>query len=290
MHNAINMAAAVGLLWLMLRIHVLRNWTAGTTADVCRRWALVATASCLVAAIVRFVDVPLQRQSAGQYLAAVLLLSPVIGILGARQPGFRAWPWFVVLPMIVVLQWPSLSEILAGPADSALEIPTPTFGGFVLVLVMGFGNYFGTINTLAAMCSGLGVLLIALPVTEFVAMTNAWCFPVGSLLLAFSVTLLPGRYWEVTASTATEHRDVTALWIDFRDLYGIVWAKRVMDRVNQFASREAWNVRLTLDGFVSASEPSELSLSSDKIGPRQIEVLCWVLKRFVDPEFVKRYL
>ncbi|MEZ6130878.1 MAG: hypothetical protein R3C59_19585 [Planctomycetaceae bacterium] len=292
MNHAIDVTAAISLLWLTGKIRRLHSWTAFSTADTCRRWALVAAIVCMAAVIGRLGErvLPLPWRSALQYLAAVMLLSPVIGILGARRPGFSAWPWFVVLPMIVVLQWPVISELLVGRADAVVLVPTPTIVGFVLVLVMGFGNYFGTLNTLAATVSGLAVLLIALPVTEFSDVVPSWAFPFGCLLLSFSVTLLPGRYWEIPVAAADERSDnVTLLWIDFRDLYGIVWAKRVMDRVNQFAVRERWDVRLTLDGFVPAGE-SLTEWSSDSVTPRQVEVLCWVLKRFVDPEFLARYV
>lgn len=196
--NIIYAATGLALLWLFQQVSRLHTWTAGTTANACRQWACVATFICCAAVLGRitWLRIPVLWQSAAQYLAAVMLLSPMIAVLGARRPGARAWPWFVVLTMIVVLQWPSVSELLAGSANSAVQVPTPTFAGFVLVLIMGFGNYFGTINTLPAVFGGTAVLLIGLPVSELMPFETSWCLPTGCALLVFSITLLPGRYFE----------------------------------------------------------------------------------------------
>lgn len=293
--NIAYVLCGLALLWLFQQIRHLHKWTVGTTANACRQWACVATTICWVAVLGRITwfGIPVQWQSAAQYLAAVMLLSPVIAVLGARRPGARAWPWFVVLTMILVLQWPSFSELLAGSVNSAVQIPAPTFAGFVLVLIMGFGNYFGTINTLAAVFGGTAVLLIGLPVSEMMPFENAWSLPTGCALLVFSVTLLPGRYFEppeTVTSDASPAECVNQLWADFRDLYGIVWAKRVMDRVNQFAARERWNVVLSLDGFVSHSTTTAPEFVHVAPDSRPVQVLCWVLRRFVDPVFFQRYL
>lgn len=227
-----------------------------------------------------------RNRSAVQYLAAVMLLTPLIAILGARRPGANAWPWFVVLPLIVVLQWPSISQLMSGSADTPIELPTPTLIGFLFVLVMGTGNYFGTFNTGAAMMAAVGTVLIVLPLTEWGPVQSSWPLPAGCMLLAFAGSLLPGRYLEAAPTADCENPDLRQLWTDFRDLYGIVWAKRVMDRVNQFAERESWDVRVGLDGFVSSSDGQP----TDAVSDRAVEILCWVLRRFVDPVFLQRYL
>ena len=283
-----NALAGVSLLLLLRKTTALRLFTASTTADAPRRWAVAASVICLLTLFCRFewFSIPIQIQSALQYVAAVMLLTPFIGILGARRPGANAWPWFVVLPLIVVLQWPSVSQLMAENADTAIEVPTPTLIGFAFVLMMGTGNYFGTVNTGAALCCAVAASLLILPLTEWMNFENWWCFPGGCLLLTLASLLLPGRYFQKNAFAAEGVCDLPRLWSDFRDIYGIVWAKRVMDRVNQFAEREAWDVRMSLDGFIGADDGTLRTSAAN----RQIEVLCWVLQRFVDRPFLRRYL
>jgi len=282
-----NVLAVCSLLMVLRQIFAVHCRTASTTAEQPRRWAIFAIAIGIVAVACRFpvAGVPLLWQSAFQYLFAVLLLTPFVAILGARQPGAAAWPWFVVLPLAVVLQWPSISQLLTESRETMIEIPTPTAFGFVLVLVMGLGNYFGTTHTAAVGLCSLAILLVAWPVFEWGHGSRFPGLPLGCIVLAIAALMLPKRFRHAVASPA--ENDVAGLWADFRDAYGIVWAKRVMDRVNQFADRESWLTRLTLDGFVDLSgNMSQNSSPAD----REVEVLCWVLRRFLDHSFMQQYV
>jgi hypothetical protein len=298
--NAVAIPLLLFVAWRTLRLHAI---TRKTTAAGALCWAVVAVLACLVTAVchLEMVTVTPRIGSVMQYLSAVLLLTPLIHILGARRPGITAWPWFVVLPLIMVLQWPAVSELMGDNSDAAIRIPSPTVIGFLLVLLMGSGNYFGTACTSSMLCSATGATLIVLPVTEWVAFSEEWLFLLGCTMLAIAAALLPRQFFREDTADLTP----SELWSDFRDLYGIVWAKRVMDRVNQFAEREHWDVRMTLDGFHSVpTEPEDMENSgvnsqapesdaqSVPVVPaaRSWQVLCWVLRRFVEPEFLRRYL
>lgn len=280
--------AALSLLFLIKQCTAVRHFTIHSTAEASRRWSIAAVTACLVSISCRWLvdDSSVQVSSAIQYFAAVMLLTPLISVLGARRPGTNAWPWFVVLPLIVVLQWPSLSQLMSEDVTTAIEIPAPTAIGFLLVLVMGSGNYFGTSNTGTAVVSAAGTLLFLLPVTDWIAYSNGWHQPTGCILLAFASSLLPGRYASAQENAEATTPNASGLWIDFRDLYGIVWAKRVMDRLNQFSERERWDVRLSLDGFVQINDGSAV----DSVEARPLQILCWILRRFVDAAFLRRYL
>ena len=295
-----NALAIPSLLFVAWRMYRLTAITRATTAAGARIWATVAVVACLVTAVCRL-DVMAVTPRIGsvlQYLSAVLLLTPLIHVLGARRPGITAWPWFVIFPLILVLQWPAASELLGNTSDAAIRIPSPTVIGFLLVLLMGSGNYFGTGCTTSMLCGVAAATLIVLPVTEWASFSAAWLFPLGCAMLASAAALLPPRFFLRDISVVSPSQ----LWSDFRDIYGIVWAKRVMDRVNQFADREHWDVRLTLDGFeavpadpAGASVGSLPAVRSSQFAPvepseRSWQVLCWVLRRFVETEFLRRYL
>ena len=272
----------------------LKHVTRHSTAEPARRWAIAAVLCSLATTTLQLAPdaVAVQIRTALLHLSVTVQLTPLISILGARRPGVRAWPWFVILPMLLVFQWPSASQVMAESAGTAVVIERPSSLGLMFVVVMGAGNYFGTRFTCAAVLGALGIFTQHFAVSEWaidlgVSPGNVWLVAAGTTVVCIAV-LQTGLGTRTDAPTGLWQE----LWVDYRDIFGIVWARRVADRVNQFAVRESWNHRLTLDGFVSAdAEPStQTEARNDQVTGREGRVLCWILRRFVDREFLERYL
>ena len=260
----------------------LRSSLAGLTAHSASVWAVAACCMAMTALSLRLVpNVPAGITSSVHSLAATLMLAPLLDILGARNPGHRAWPWFVIIPMIVVLQWSTVSHLFAERLVTPVTTPPPATIGFLLILLMGSGNYFGTKNTSACLLGGTGIVLFLLPVTEWGTWPGDLSCAASGLFLAIAALLVEGRLKSCDSATGHDR-----LWTDFRDIYGLVWARRVMDRINQFAEREKWNVVMTLDGL-QTRDNSELNTDECE---RPMEVIRWVLQRFADEDFLDRYL
>jgi len=260
----------------------LRTYVTGLTVQTAWKWAIAAIGATLIATGLRLIPiVPSGITSAVHSIAATLLLAPLVDILGARNPGHRAWPWFVVTPMIVVLQWSTISHLFSERLETALVTPLPATIGFLLVLGMGTGNYFGTANTAACLFGATGIGLFTLPVTEWYLWPGDAVCLASSICFAIAALLIEGRLKANNSEAGHEQ-----LWIDFRDLYGMVWSRRVMDRINQFADREKWNVSMTQDGFRPRNESAQLAEDTE----RPEEILRWILRRFADDEFLNRYL
>ncbi len=218
------------------------------------------------------------------YASAVLLLAPFIAVLGARRPGAAAWNWFVVLPMIVVLLWPAVSSIATGSIHDAFELPTPMALGVVLVMVMGLGNYFGTRFTLPVLVTAAGPAFILRSLTQSDVVRKPdvnSCIWIASVILGIAAIVFLFRLTRPAASTTTANRvdQLNRMWIDFQERFGVVWSKRVMDRLNQFADRERWPFTFALEGI---KPTSEATLISDPALAR----IRWVLRRFVDPAWL----
>ncbi len=302
LHQLLDAISLVALLLTGCRLVFLRRLSRDSTAETARIWALAALLFCVIASVVRFVPelIPARFLSALHYFATVMLLTPLIAILGARRPGANAWPWFVILPLIVVLQWPSVSQLMSGQSSLPIEIPTPTILGFLFVLFMGSGNYFGTANTGPMLIGTSAVIVMVLPASEWMNGDNAWAHVVAAVLIMIAI-----RSFSVPAVQSSTNASVVeranTVWISFRDMYGIVWSKRAMDRINQLLNRESLPVVLTLDGFTtnlteqhsgSGSEKAD-EVSSESVSnmpTRAVVIFCWVMKRFVDRAFLKRYL
>jgi hypothetical protein len=222
------------------------------------------------------------------YLCSVLMLCPPIAVLGARKPGLQAWNWFVLVPLVLVLGFPALALRGSGSWTAPLQIEIPAAIGFGLVLVMGAGNYFGTRFTLAAGLSVLALILTVGSVTSSVSElfpSTVNCRIGGTICLSAAFITAASR----AKRTLPISHPMNHIWIDFRDEFGIVWSKRIMDHINRIADEEHWPVRLDLQGFLPLDETAEAE-DSIQANQRVEKKLRWHLRRFVEPEWIERRL
>ncbi len=226
------------------------------------------------------------------YSAVVQTLAPFVAVLGARRPGAGPWNWFVVLPMLVVLHWPATASLLTGSIHDPFELAMPTALGCGLVTVMGVGNYFGTRQTLPAAAVVAALFLVLYVVSRPVdfrprLMSEAVQLASISLSLAAAVFLWQSRHLRPPDAPPQDVADgLQQIWDEFRNLFGIVWARRVLERLNQFAVSERWPVRLELTGFVPVDQLPEAP-ASDRLVLRRI---CWLMGRFVDRQWLEARL
>ena len=87
------------------------------------------------------------------------------------------------------------------------------------------------------------------------------------------------------------------VWLDFRDSFGVVWAMRVAERVNQSAAAYAWSVRLRWNGFqgIDQEENRVVDSTIDRdtdaplagVAPEQLDqAVRTLLRRFVSPDWI----
>lgn len=222
------------------------------------------------------------------YLCSVLMLCPPIAVLGARRPGLQAWNWFVLVPLVLVLGFPAMALRGSGSWTDSLQMELPAAIGFGLVLVMGAGNYCGTRFTLSAGLSVIALILTVGSVTSSISElfpSTLSCRIWGTICLSAAFITAACRS---KRSFPTTYR-MNQIWIDFRDDFGIVWSRRIMDRINRIADEEHWPVRLDLHGFLALDGTAEAELSQQAI-ERVEQVLRWHLRRFVEPEWIDRRL
>lgn len=219
-----------------------------------------------------------------QLVSVVLMLTPSVSTLGARNPGVATWQVFVVIPLIIVLLWPGLSDLISSRGREPLRLGIPAFSGLCLVLMMSMSTCLGTALTSASLFFLSAVSLGLCPAMGWMDVNSAWQSLIPFLLL--------GGVWVAIASIRLKFRAierartrselVDASWSLFQDLYGLVWAKRIQDRVNLFAVREQWSVLLTHEGFRDADGNSPADSELEK--PR--DALRWVLTRFADEAWI----
>ena len=217
------------------------------------------------------------------YASALIALCPAISVLGSRRPGSRVWNSFIMLPMLLTLGWPVITLAFQGSELRGLQLETPQLVAFCLVLVMGVGNYVGTGFTLPALIYGASVIALvasmSLVAPLFLAnreITHFWttAFFAASILLARRTVAPPSPNCFDT------------VWLDFFDTFGIVWGRRIQDRVNFVMQKEKLPVKLDLHGFVWNDELA----ANAEVEARIEHALRWLLRRFVDPAWIDERL
>ncbi len=286
------------LLETMLTITVLIGWFGITQLILnVRQTALVAAAywaswAQLTLTIAAVVTILRHQFNPGildlfWYLAAVSALCPFVAVLGARRNRALDWSLFVLLPLLVVLQWPALAQWRRCWNGQRLELETPTLIGFLLVLVMGASNFIGTRFTRPAI---VWIATWGLIAWSFKETGGSNRFPSESVYSFVAISLLV--FWTAVAKAAMRRSPATGMdkvWRDFRNSFGTVWAFRLMTRINEIAQRDQWPWRLTHEGLrlTSIGSPYAGDPADDM---RVDQTFRWLLKQFVETVWLDRRL
>ena len=283
--SILSVIALAAVVWQAIQ---LRLGVRGTTLTTSATWGIVVALSWFLSALLSCTACHGHpaRQDQLWYWTAVLSLVPPIAVLGAKRPGSEAWNFFVLLPLVCVLGWPALT-VWSSSGPGALRVESPVLIGFVLVLVMGCGNYVATRLAFSALLYALAVVLILAPCSTA---TTQLAAP-GTLriagITAMALCVFTGQ--RVTGHAFIRPPGPERVWRDFQELFGIVWMKRAMDRINiEFAEREQWPARLGPDGLEWISPPTDQQRAA--MESRLTYSLQWLLRRFVDPEWINARL
>ncbi|MFP6770155.1 MAG: hypothetical protein VB859_18410, partial [Planctomycetaceae bacterium] len=211
----------------------------------------------------------------------------------------------VVLPLFLVLEWPvtgvalvaPLTGVTSGMVLSPVTLEWPTVIGWGLVLVMGAGNYLGTRWTLPVLLVVVGLSGLLWPMAPWARSgvdsgTAASCRLVGGLALALALAWasvsrrIRGNAGQVDDGERASSDRLDRAWVDFRDTFGLVWARRVEDRVNEDLRRLSGDVLLGVAGLEFHGEGALLPAERDAASERAEATLRRLWRRFVDDEWV----
>jgi hypothetical protein len=283
--TAIVVATLLGLAGAAL-LACLRGRLIGTTLTAAWCWAFGSLAGLVSASVALVSGAALAEPL---YLAAAMsTFCPLMAVLGAKRPQHRVWQW-IVLSLWVVLDLPAGQWLLQGTV-SELH-PARSWFAAILILV-GVANYLPTRYWLASLLFGAAQLVL---LADFLP----WPAPLGrqpNVALALVVSALAAAVLRRRSRATAEPLD--RAWLDFRDLFGTVWALRVAERINSVSATSGWQVTLNWDGFSSAAS-AQLGngtaadfvpcLPAEVRGPLG-DILRSVLLRFVSPEWIAQRL
>jgi hypothetical protein len=113
--------------------------------------------------------------------------------------------------------------------------------------------------------------------------------------------------WTLAAAAWSAHRSAARapaartrlerLWFWFRDLWGVVWALRILERFNRTAELKGWPVRLGWFGLEPAGAAAAPADAAAPSGPAAVEdppeaeaAFRGLIRRFAQPERVAEVL
>lgn len=286
-NSAFQFAIGGTLVVTLLRAVRCRQHIMPTSLVTAWAWALAGLGAWFGVWVATIPTRLLQHGMADQawYLVAVLAVGAPIAVLGAKRPGIRVWWGFVLLPMVLVLEWPAIAVWTSTMRGDPLQLETPSVLGFGLVMVMGIGNYVGTRYSLSALLLATALILVVGPLS----VAGGDAFPSSNSSRQWATLCVGVSFW--LANRAAKQAAIglggrlDRVWLDFRDSFGIVWARRLQDRINVMAQQQKWPVRLTVSGFVWTGNELD-SESRAKVQAQVEQSLRWLLRRFVDPEWI----
>lgn len=286
----IHFAACTGLVALLPPLVRLRRAVRATALEPAWLPLFSAWLVWLTVSLVTLPASPLYTWSGvGWYFAAVLALVPPIAVLGARRPTSHVWTWFVLVPLVLIFIWPIAPVLRQADRAAAFTLEEPILVGYALVLIMGAGNYLGLRHSLSAVLWMVALLLVVLPLCP----ASAGFVPPAEIGRAGAAWCLAAAAWLAGRQAASQQLPANEsgsaldrVWGDFRELFGIVWARRTLERFNDYAGQKALTIRLGLHGFEDTSG-KRLNLAADPTLRAAAEsALRWHLQKFVDPEWI----
>jgi hypothetical protein len=273
--------------WLALAR--LRRGAMRTTLSAAWCWAgasLTALAAAELAIAWLAGETPPAWVSHLRYCAAVTTFAPVMAVLGAKRPQNRAWQ-LIVLALLAILILPSVQALLFR-AGEPLALHMARRGFLAILVGMGLMNYIATrfgVSSLLFAAAQVVFLGDALPgIGEH---TSAWRPVIGMALAILALGLVAVGL--PRARTAV--RPFDRCWIDFRDAFGVVWALRVLERVNATAAANHWPARLTWRGIraMGGDDAAGAGLS-DEVEQAMLKNFKSLLRRFVESEWIEERL
>jgi hypothetical protein len=289
MSGLLTVTAVIGVVTALGIVAAVGRRLRATTLLTAWRWAVGAalawTVTLLASRNLGGWSVPSAIGEAMWYATALLSVCPAVAVLGARRPRIATWTWFVLVPLIAVLAWPVLAVWAIAPRPLPVQLEAPHVLGWLLVLLMGAGNYLGTKYWISACLYAAALVLL---IASFSSATPGWLSAeLMRVWASIAVALAVVAAWKAGRAPAVQP-SIDRLMEDYCNLYGIVWGRRLQDRLNAVAQRQGWPVAVTPRGLVWEEEMSD---SKRHETTTQVEQsLRWMLKPFVDPQWIDRRL
>ena len=285
-------AAVILELFGLLALLVLWQQVRRTTLAAPWCWAL---ASGFVALLVAWQGAD---NALLNYSAAITTLLPAAAIYGAKRPQDRGWQW-IVAALLLMLLWPAgESYFLERSFDLSAQPLRAWF--LVLLLAVQGGNWLITSNAgPVLLLTGAQLIMLWPQLPWGTGTVNSSNWLIGASLLAvvpwwLVLNLRRVKPEAVVSSDASfPAPSDLAEWKNFRAAYGVVWALRVTERINEVAKLRGWPWHWSWSGPNPNNAVPTSSVSQNDVAELAAWRQLWqnIFRRFlaVDAELAKKF-
>ena len=235
-------AAACFLFW---RREALR----GTTLTHAWWWVLLSLGTILFGELLlwlTFTDEQIAIWSPiVQLISATSTFCPMMAVLGARRPGHHAWQ-FVVATMWIMLALPAWEALFLGRPE-AMDVGTVRGWFLWLMIAVNLITWLPTRFWMTSVLVMLGQLLMLEQFLPGLPGDNARGTSVMFATFFFATAV--ARTCSGFPRRRIGRSEMDQRWIQFRDMFGTMWALRVIERINAAAAMYRWPLSLTWTGF-----------------------------------------
>jgi len=221
-------------------------------------------------------------ETAVVFAAASSSFCPLMSLLGAKRPQDRGWH-LVVLSLWVILVLPVAESLVL--RHGQMPDVRGARSWFMLILIgLGVTNSVPTRFWLPATLFGSGQLLMlanSLPIVrEFV--------DTSPTIAGFSCCAMAGIVaTQLAYRESKANASLDAVWSDFRDAFGLLWALRVAEQINIAARSSNWPLTLRWQGFIDErGESLDLNSLPEETRTSLRQVVENLLRRFVSQEWI----
>ena len=290
------MSVFLGACWISSLIGI-RKYVANTTLMAPWIWAIAASIAVLSATLfVNTVNTVDNIASAGapllRYLAAIATCCPVVALLGAKKPQSRAWQW-IVGALWIVLSLPAITAITF--THTTLHLGGVWTSLLWILIFLPVGNYLSTRYFFPAMLAATAQIFLfvdcgsislwgASPLVSEYSVVS----PTATALFLVLLATLTAGYMTPKQSHLFKSGDQTAnLWMEFSQLYGILWSRRVADRADKLLDQSGIPIRVGPSHFYARKKDGTWQpIPGDELPPEVAVTLKNLLIRFVSQHWI----
>jgi hypothetical protein len=297
---ALVVVVVIAILCAVVMLVLLRGLLAarGTTLFAPLAWALLSLGVLFVAST----SLRSQKSFEGAnfekwwLIAAASTFCPLIALLGAKRPQDRAWQ-MIVVSFWGIIALPAIQSLILHPSET-LDLHFLWQSFFVVLILMGWLNYVSSAFGLVGFFVALGQTLLFWHWLPFIGTYPFWWPELGVVFIGLAVMFGAGvasarrRLLKSVGLAAGWSR----VWIDFRDWYGLLWSRRVMQRVEEQTNTSIewidWDALRASALQETAGENQNSDEAVRPVGSWAVAepALRSLLRRFVSNEWIEKRL